>query len=92
MTVKTFPRGVFLPHYKEFSEDKSITTIPLPKEVVIPLHQHTGAPCRALVQPGDEVKAGQRIGESNAFVSAYVHASVDGKVTAVEPRPVLHRH
>jgi electron transport complex protein RnfC len=87
LTVKTFPRGVFLPHYKEFSEDKSITTIPLPKEVVIPLHQHTGAPCRALVQPGDEVKAGQRIGESNAFVSAYVHASVDGKVTAVEPRP-----
>lgn len=87
MTVKTFSQGVFLPHYKEFSEKKSITTIPLPKEVVIPLHQHTGAPCRALVKPGDEVKAGQRIGESDAFVSAYVHASVDGKVTAVEPRP-----
>jgi electron transport complex protein RnfC len=87
LTVKTFSRGAFLPHYKEFSEDKSITAIPLPKEVVIALHQHTGAPCRALVQPGNEVKAGQRIGESNAFVSAYVHASVDGKVTAVEPRP-----
>lgn len=87
MTVKTFSRGAFLPHYKEFSEKKSITAIPLPKEVVIPLHQHTGAPCRALVKPGDEVKAGQRIGESEAFVSAYVHASVDGKVTAVEPRP-----
>lgn len=87
MTVKTFSRGVFLPHYKEFSENKSITAIPLPKEVVIPLHQHTGAPCRAVVKPGDEVKAGQRIGESDAFVTAFIHASVDGKVKAVEPRP-----
>ncbi|MGI5822910.1 MAG: electron transport complex subunit RsxC [Dethiobacteria bacterium] len=87
MTVKTFSRGVFLPHYKEFSENKSITTIPLPKEVVIALHQHTGAPCRAVVKPGDEVKAGQRIGESDAFVTAFIHASVDGKVKAVEPRP-----
>jgi electron transport complex protein RnfC len=87
LTVKTFSRGVFLPHYKEFSENKSITTIPLPKEVVIALHQHTGAPCRAVVKPGDEVKAGQRIGESDAFVTAFIHASVDGKVKAVEPRP-----
>jgi len=87
LTVKTFSRGVFLPHYKEFSENKSITAIPLPKEVVIPLHQHTGAPCRAVVKPGDEVKAGQRIGESDAFVTAFIHASVDGKVKAVEPRP-----
>lgn len=87
MTVKTFSRGAFLPHYKEFSENKSITAIPLPKEVVIPLHQHTGAPCRAVVKPGDEVKAGQRIGEADAFVTAFIHASVDGKVKAVEPRP-----
>ena len=87
MTVKTFNRGVFLPHYKKFSEDKPITTISLPDEVVIPLHQHTGAPCHAIVKVGDKVKTGQKIGESSAFVSAFVHASVDGTVTAVEPRP-----
>ncbi len=87
MTVKTFNRGVFLPHYKKFSEDKPITTISLPNEVVIPLHQHTGAPCHAVVKVGDKVKTGQKIGESSAFVSAFVHASVDGTVTAVEPRP-----
>lgn len=87
MTAKTFNRGVFLPHYKELSEDKATTTVSLPDEVVIPLHQHTGAPCQALVKPGDKVKTGQKIGESSAFVSASVHASVDGKVTAVEPRP-----
>jgi electron transport complex protein RnfC len=87
LTVKTFNRGVFLPHYKKFSEDQPITAVSLPEEVVIPLQQHIGAPCRALVKPGDKVKAGQKIGESDAFVSACVHASVDGTVVAVEQRP-----
>jgi Na+-translocating ferredoxin:NAD+ oxidoreductase subunit C len=85
--VKTFDRGVFLPHHKEFSEHQPITTIALPKQVVIPLHQHTGAPCKAIVKVGDKVKTGQKIGDSEAFVSAAVHASVDGTITAIEPRP-----
>ncbi len=87
MSVKTFNRGVFLPHYKESTEDKAITTIALPKEVVIPLQQHIGAPCKAVISVGDKVKTGQKIGDSDAFVSAAVFASVDGTVTAIEPRP-----
>ena len=87
MTVKTFDRGVFLPHYKEFSEHQPITTIALPKQVVVPLHQHIGAPCKSVVQVGDKVTTGQKIGDSDAFVSAPVFASVDGTVVAIEPRP-----
>ena len=87
MTVKSFDRGVFLPHYKEYSEHEAITTIVLPEEVVIPLQQHIGAPCKAVVKVGDQVKTGQKVGDSDAFVSAAVFASVDGTVTAVEPRP-----
>lgn len=87
MTVKTFNRGVFLPHFKEFTEDKAVVRIAFPQEVVIPLSQHIGAPCQPVVKVGDEVKTGQLVGESPAFVSARVHASVDGKVKAIEPRP-----
>lgn len=87
VTVKSFDRGVFLPHYKEATEEKAITVIPLPAEVVIPLQQHIGAPCKALVNVGDQVKTGQKIGDSDAFVSAAVFASVDGTVIAIEPRP-----
>jgi Na+-translocating ferredoxin:NAD+ oxidoreductase subunit C len=87
VTVKSFDRGVFLPHYKELSEHEAITTISLPAEVVIPLHQHLGAPCKSVVQVGDKVKTGQKIGDSEAFVSAPVFASVDGTVVAIEPRP-----
>lgn len=87
MTVKTFNRGVFLPHHKKLCEFIPIKEISLPEEVVIPLHQHTGAPCHAVVKVGDNVKTGQLIGESEAFVTASVHASMDGTVTAIEPRP-----
>ena len=87
MSPKTFERGTFLPHYKEFTEHKPIATIPLPAEVVIPLQQHIGAPCSALVNVGDKVTIGQKIGSSDAFVSAGIHSSVNGVVVAVEPRP-----
>ncbi|HOM43185.1 MAG TPA: electron transport complex subunit RsxC, partial [Bacillota bacterium] len=54
--------------------------------VVIPMQQHIGAPCEPIVQAGDEVKVGQKIGEAKGFVSVPVHSSVSGKVAAVEPR------
>src|SRR5699024_4053409 len=36
-------------------------------------------------RPGDEVKIGQKIGQSDAFVSAPVHSSVSGKVKSITP-------
>ncbi len=83
----TFERGTFLPHYKESTEHKPVKSISLPEVIVIPLQQHIGAPCNPLVKAGDKVSAGQKIGESPAFVSASIHSSVDGTVIAVEPRP-----
>ncbi len=85
--IKTFLGGVHPPQYKELTRDKPIEIAPLPEEIVIPLHQHTGAPCQPLVEKGAEVEIGQKIGDSDAFISASVHASVSGKVTAIEYRP-----
>ena len=90
MIQKTFPRGGGdIPHRKEGSEAKPIMTVPAPSIVVIPLHQHIGAPCEPVVAVGDKVKVGQRIGEAVQFVSAPVHSSVSGEVIAVEERPLL---
>ena len=47
---------------------------------------HVGAPCKPVVAVGDEVKVGTLIGET-AGLGAPIHASVSGKVAAVEPRP-----
>ena len=59
-------------------------TMPIPDTVCISMSQHIGAPCKPLVKKGDEVKVGQPIGDTDAFVSAPIHSSVSGKVTGIE--------
>ena len=81
----TFKGGVH-PNYMK-RPDIPATVIAPPPQVVIPMAQHIGAPCKPTVQKGDYVKMGQVVGENPAPVSAPVHASVSGKVVAVEPRP-----
>lgn len=87
MKSKTFKQGGHIPHYKSLTQGKPIEALPVPEEVVISLAQHIGAPCDSLVAVGDVVSLGQKIGDSAAHVSAPVHSSVNGVVTAVEPRP-----
>lgn len=91
MIAKTFPRGgMEIPHRKEATESKPIVTLAPPPQVVIPLQQHIGARCEPVVNVGDEVKMGQIIGDSDQFVSAPVHASVSGRVVAIEERVLLN--
>ncbi len=85
MRARTFRGGVHPAGHKHATEGKLVESMPLPKRVVIPLQMHTGAPCQPLVKEGDEVKAGQKIGEPGGFVSAAIHASISGNVTAVIP-------
>lgn len=82
----TFKGGIHPPHFKEQTEHLKIEKSDEPSVVVIPLQQHIGAPCEALVKPGQYVKMGQKIGESKAFVSANVHSSVSGTVKNIEQR------
>jgi electron transport complex protein RnfC len=87
MRAKTFRGGVHVPENKHWTSGKPIDAMPLPRRVVIPLLQHTGAPCEPLVKEGDEVTAGQKIGEAKSFISAPVHASISGKVSSIGPMP-----
>ncbi len=75
--------GIHIPH-KKGTQDCETVVFPLPKKVTLPLAQHMGVPCDALVKVGDEVKVGQKIGDSQAFLSTPLHSSVSGKVTAIE--------
>lgn len=80
--VKKGMGGVNVVHSKITAEYETVR-IPTPDTVVIPMQQHIGAPCDVLVRPGDAVKAGQLIGDSDKFVSAPIHASISGTVTSV---------
>jgi electron transport complex protein RnfC len=59
----------------------------IPEKVIIPLRQHNGTVCEALVKKGDIVKVGQKIGECTSDRCAAVHSSICGEVTAVEESP-----
>ncbi|MBQ8183262.1 MAG: electron transport complex subunit RsxC [Clostridia bacterium] len=74
--------GVKVPHNKN-TEDCKIIRMPAPEKVVLPMQQHLGAPCTPTVKVGDTVKVGQIIGDSDKFISAPIHASISGKVTAI---------
>ncbi|HJB89523.1 MAG TPA: electron transport complex subunit RsxC [Candidatus Blautia excrementigallinarum] len=78
--------GVHPSERKEFTEHLPLKKFPDPEVVVIPLSMHAGAPAEPVVQVGDTVKVGQKIGEAAAFISSPVHSSVSGTVTAIETR------
>jgi len=86
----SFTGGIH-PIYNKITRKSKIEIPPLPKKVILPLQQHIGAPCNPLVQPGDEAKVGQKIADSESFVSAPIHASISGKISSIEkaPHPVL---
>ena len=84
--AQAFFGGVHPHDMKAATNEKAIEQLAPPAEVVIPMSMHFGAPCTPLVKVGDQVKVGQKIGEFRGL-GAPIHASVSGKVKAVEPRP-----
>ena len=78
--------GIHPKYNKEMSTQVTTFHTIEPKVLVIPMQQHIGAPCSPLVQVGDKVRKGQKIGDGEGLCVP-VHASVSGTVIAVEPRP-----
>lgn len=88
MGLFTFLGGVHPYEGKELTMEKPVKEY-LPKgDCVYPLSQHIGAPAVPVVKRGDRVLVGQKIAEAGGFVSANIHASISGKVKAIEPRYV----
>ena len=81
----SFFGGVHPAENKHYARDKAVQEFPEPDIVVIPMSQHIGAPCKPLVKKNDLVTKGQKIGD-NQGLCVPVHASVSGKVKAVEMR------
>ena len=83
----TFKRGIHPKEQKQFTENVPIEVL-LPvagSEVVYPLLQHLGEPCKPLVEKGQKVLLGEKIGDSDAFFCAPVHTSVSGVVKDIRP-------
>ena len=79
--------GVHPVEGKEPTEHLALVRFPEPKIAVYHMSMQLGAPANPIVEVGDTVKVGQKIGEAAGFISAPVHSSVSGKVIAIEDRP-----
>ena len=98
MKKYTFSIGGVHPSESKMAREKAIERLPIPKQVIIPLAQHIGAPAKAIVAKGDIVRVGTLIGEADGLFSANIHSSVSGIVAKVDnhidssgtPRPAVY--
>ena len=82
--------GIHPAENKQQSLTGSLQAVPLPKTLLLPLRQHIGGPATPVVSIGDKVLKGQLIAAAKGFVSAPVHASSSGVISAIEERAVPH--
>ena len=82
--LRTFRLGGIHPPENKLSAAVAPQQLALPREVIIPIGQHIGAPAVPVVAKGDLVKVGSVIAKTGGFVSANIHSSVTGKVSKID--------
>lgn len=88
--VWDFHGGVHPPENKDQSNAAPIRPGPMPRQLVLPLNMHIGAPADPIVEVGDRVLKGQVIAEPHGPISSAIHAPTSGTVTAIGERPIQH--
>ncbi len=89
-TLGRFHGGIHLADHKAESTQSPILQLPPPARIILPLQQHIGAAAEPVVAVGDSVGKGQMVARADGEISAAIHASISGKVVAIEPRPIPH--
>lgn len=79
-----FRGGVHPPENKIQTENIAVEEVKAPKMLYVALLQHIGAPLDPIVAVGDRVLKGQKIADSQAFMSSPIHSPVSGIVKRIE--------
>lgn len=87
MKLFTFRGGVHPPENKLQTEKLETEVFEASKMLYVPMLQHIGAPLEPTVKIGERVLKGQKLGDSEAFVSSPVHSPVSGTVKKIEVMP-----
>jgi electron transport complex protein RnfC len=78
-----FTKGITLP--RAFTPNGAPPlTIPLPRQVTLPLKQYLGEPAEPAVKVGDTVKVGQVIATAPGPQALPLHATISGKITGID--------
>ena len=87
--MKSFERllghdwGVHPADHKRPAADQPVRKLPLPPRVHLMLQQHVGAAARPIVLVGQKVKKGELIAAAQGNISAPLHGSTSGTISAV---------
>lgn len=84
--------GLRLQAHKKASTSLPVQVVPVPRQLVLPITQHSGDPAQPIVGIGDHVLKGQLIADTDGSLGAPVHASSSGRIIAIEPWPVHRRY
>jgi electron transport complex protein RnfC len=85
-----FHGGVKPESHKDESAGVPIRPAPLPKRLIVPLRQNARASARCLVERGQRVLKGERIGAAEGVLGTAVHAPTSGTVVDVADHPMAH--
>lgn len=90
MHLHRFHGGLHLPDETEASTAEPVLVMGVPARLTIPLGQHIGDTAEPVVQVGERVTKGQRIGQGQGYITAHVHAPTSGEVEDIGLYPVPH--
>jgi len=82
--------GVHPDDHKRPAADAPTRRLPIPPRVHLMLSQHVGAPARPIVLVGQKVKKGQLIAAAQGNISAPLHASTSGVISAISEVSAPH--
>lgn len=85
-----FHGGVHPPENKAQSTQLPIAQLSLPEKIVLPLRQHVGNIPKIKVQIGELVLKGQLLAQAEGAVSAAIHATTSGTISAIEDAIIPH--
>jgi electron transport complex protein RnfC len=79
-------KGAKIPAHKEMTKDLMVENLQPPEYLYYPMAMHIGKPAKPSVAVGDRVKIGTCLGEIEGGISSNIHASVSGKVIAIDDK------
>ncbi len=88
--LSSFPGGVHPEDRKALSANSTISRLPLPELITVPMRQHVGTDGQCCVEVGDQVLKGQALTTSQNPFSVPVHAPTSGEIVAIAPHVTAH--
>ncbi|MDR1848035.1 MAG: electron transport complex subunit RsxC [Bacteroidales bacterium] len=82
--MNTFRLGGTHPAENKLARNAAIEKMPLPKQAIVFVSQHLGAPATPIVEKGQQVKVGTLLAKAEAFICANTHSPFAGMITKID--------